>query len=516
MTENIEIQNKGPTLGVRHVQTLLLFLCFVVNIIDRLKISVAVFAMTEGASSNSSFQAFDWDKTEKGYIIAGMYWGTLLTQFAGSVMCRWLGAKNTILISTLGSAITSLLTPSLIPLGGWQMYTCIAIVQGMFQGLFTPCIHDQIAKWAPFEERTRLGAFSYSGIEMGTILAMGVPGLIAESSWGWPGISYVAAGISIAWCVLWMIFADNSPTTSRFIGSDEKEFILASHLKNDGQNKKIPIPWKAICTSVPFMSLIGIECAQALGFKTMQNEIPSYLHGILKMDIKSNSFFSALAFSSRFIMTNVCIVFGDVVIKKNIMSLKTLRRTVSTISTWFPAACLCLIGFLDEHQKTLAIVLMTSTVGINGGKTIGSALNPIDLSSNHAATLTGIVRTASSVVFMLTPMFVATIVSVGTDRSEWQKVFAITALVLFFGNLQYIILGRTDSQPWNDEHFGQTILESKIDQNLGSENTQEQALSGSATEKGQQNDGYLNTEYEYPVTSLTQDSKDDYVLKVIK
>ncbi|XP_055838739.1 putative inorganic phosphate cotransporter [Episyrphus balteatus] len=489
MIESEKLQNKGPFLGTRHVQALLLFLCFVVNFIDRLKTSVAILAMTDGDSSNASFEEFDWDKTQKGYILSSFYWGMILTQFIGSFMCRKFGAKITILISTLGSALLTLITPVLIPLGGWQAYTIISIIQGMFQGLFTPCIHDHIAKWAPVEERIRLGAFAHSGIEMGTILAMGVPGFIAQSSWGWPGISYVSGGISVAWCILWVIFADNSPSNSRFISLEEKQFILTSQQKSDDEQKKIPIPWKAILTSVPFLSLIVIESAQALGFKTIQNEIPSYFHGILNLDIKSNSLFSALLYLVMFAMTNLCLFLSDYIMNKKIMSLTALRRTVSTISTWIPAVTLILVGFLDEQQKTLAIVLMTATVGVNGGEVIGSGLNAIDLSSNHAATLIGITTTAMSVIYMVTPLFVGLIVGDGTERTEWQIVFAITALVLFFANLQYIFLGKTSTQPWDDENF----MLNKNKSEIGQENGEKQ------TAKEEPRESYINHGYSYSI-----------------
>lgn len=460
---------KGPIVGVRHIQALMLFLCFVVNFIDRLKTAVAVVAMTSVETTNQTFPEYDWDKKEKSYIQSSFYWGLILTQVPGSFLCHKFGAKITMFVSTFGSAVLSLITPICIPLGGCQIYAAITALQGMFQGFFTPCIHEHIAKWSPIEERNRLGAFAHTGIEMGTIIAMGMPGFIAQSAMGWPGISYVSGGLSLAWCVIWAVLADNDPSVSRFISANEKNFILSSQQKSDHEQKKIPIPWKALLTSAPFFALVVAQSAQAWGFKTIQGEIPSYLHGVLRMDLKSNSLFSALPYLVMFVMTYVYLVAADIMMKKFGMTLTTLRRTINSISMWIPAGLLVGVGFLGESQKTLALTLMTVTVGINGGDTIGAALNAIDLSPNHAATLIGIINTAMSAVYLVTPLVVGVIVGDGTDRSEWQIVFLITSLVLFFGNLLYIFLGTTDTQPWNQEDFLMNKTDLGCDQKIRAE-----------------------------------------------
>lgn len=46
---------KGPRIGLRHVQSLLLFLGLTVMHIARLNVSVAIVAMTNAASTNPNF-----------------------------------------------------------------------------------------------------------------------------------------------------------------------------------------------------------------------------------------------------------------------------------------------------------------------------------------------------------------------------------------------------------------------------------------------------------------------------
>ncbi|XP_037952040.1 putative inorganic phosphate cotransporter [Teleopsis dalmanni] len=446
--------SKGPMLGIRHLQAFLIFLSIVVSYVGRLNVAVAVVAMTDAATTNPDFPEYEWSSKHKSYILSSFYWGYVITQFPGGYMSRRFGAKITMFISICGSAAFSLITPFCIPWGGWQIFCAIRIVQGLFQGLLFPCIHAHLAKWSPLKERNRLGALSHTGIECGTVLAMYTSGIIAHGSMGWPGISYISAGIGFGWCVLWLVFAANNAPESKFITVAERTYIESSLQRaDDFHAKSIPIPWVAIFTSVPFYALLVARCAEAWGFSTIQAEIPSYMNGVLKLEIKDNALYSALPYLTMWVLSYVYLISADIVLKKKLLSLTALRKTINTIALWIPAAALIGVGFVDEDQKTLAIVLLTISVGINGGATIGSSLNTIDLSPNHAGILMGIVNTIANFIPIITPLLVGIIVTEEEDRTLWQIVFIIAAVIFFFGNLVYIIWGSALPQPWNEEDF---------------------------------------------------------------
>jgi len=292
-----------------------------------------------------------------------------------------------------GSGVCSALTPLFIGFGEWQTYCGIQVIMGLAQGLVFPCIHQHLAKWSPPAERNRLGALSHTGIECGNVSAMFLSGMIAKSSLGWPGISYVSAGIAFFWCALWFVLAADNPTESRFIGERELHYIESSLKHNEKYHKTIiPVPWKAIWTSAPFLALLIVRCSENWGLSTLQAEIPSYMNGVLGMDMKSNAFFSALPFLAMWCMSYIYLITADVLLSKNLVSLTVLRKTYNSIAFWIPAATLIGIGFLDKDQKNFAIALMTISVGVNSAQTIGSVLNTIDLSENHASILMGIVN----------------------------------------------------------------------------------------------------------------------------
>uniref|UniRef100_A0A0A1X5M3 Putative inorganic phosphate cotransporter n=2 Tax=Zeugodacus cucurbitae TaxID=28588 RepID=A0A0A1X5M3_ZEUCU len=446
--------DKGPRFGIRHIQTVLLFFCATVAFMSRLNISVAIVAMTNAASTNPNFEEFDWTEKQKSYIISCFYWGYVITQFPGGYLSRRYGAKIVMGVSIFGSALCSLFTPFLVPWGGWQVFCAIRIAQGLCQAAVFPAIHQHIAKWSPPHERNMIGALTYSGEDCGIVLAMLVSGLIASSPIGWPGISYISAGICFAWCILWIIFSSNDPPSSRFITKAECEYIETSMKREeDFHKKKIPVPWFAMLTSVPFVAVLLVRCSETWGFSTIQSQIPSYMNGVLNMDIKSNAFYSALPYIARWIMSYTYLFFGNMAVAKNWLSLTAVRKIANTMGLWLPAFLLIGVGFLDDSNKALAVALMTINVGLNGGATIGCVLNTIDLSPNHAGVVMGIINPLANIIPLITPLVVGVIVTDVHNRSEWQIVFIIAASIFFIGNLIFVIFGSAETQPWDAPDF---------------------------------------------------------------
>jgi len=341
---------------------------------------------------------------EKSYVISSFSWGYFSTQFLGGYLCKIFEVKGVMFWAIFWSGLCSGVTPPLISWGGWGAYCGIRFLMGCAQGLIFPCIHQHLARWSPPEERNRLGALSYTGIECGNVLSHFLSGMIAKGPMGWPGISYISAAVAFTCCILWYIFASNNATESRFIGEAEKHLIESS-LNHGGNYHKvaIPTPWKAIWTSTPFLAVLMTRCAAIWGISTLQAEIPLYMNGVLQMDIKENALFSALPFVVSWSLSYVFLITADILLTKKWLSLTGVRKTMNSLAFWVPAAALIGIGFLDVEQKTLTIVLMTLSVGFHSSSAIGSSINTIDLSPNHASILMGITNTLSTGMSIISP-----------------------------------------------------------------------------------------------------------------
>ncbi|XP_034654775.1 putative inorganic phosphate cotransporter [Drosophila subobscura] len=446
---------KGRQLGIRHVQAALLFLNLTVNYIVRLNVGVLVVAMTEEkATTNQSFPQIEWTEAEKSYILSSFNWGYLLMQIPGSFLVRRLGAKMSMIVPTFVVALLSVCTPLGIQIGDWRAFCGIRLCQGLCQGLMVSCRHEHLAKWSPPAELKQMGVIAYSGIYCGTILALLGSGYIANSSIGWTGISYVSAACCLCWCMLWFVWGENDPSSSYWIGEVERNHIESS-LKSGHTCPKgdIPVPWQAIISSVPFRALVVVNCAHHWADATMEVQIPSYLHGVLQMSITKNGLTSSLPYLVRWIMSHVYILVAHMAIVRELIRPTPLKKLIVTLSTWGPALLYISIGFLDRTNAGLVVTLMAIKAGLSAGSSIGGTMNIIALAPNHSALLMSILCVLSDVFTPLTPLITGAIVTDPANRSQWQIVFCLIALVFFLSNWVYIIWGSSELQPWDADDF---------------------------------------------------------------
>ena len=64
------------------------------------------------------------------------------------------------------------------------------------------------------------------GTSIGTVISLVTSGFIAANpSLGWEGIFYLHGGLSLFWCVLWVVFVYDTPNEHSHISEIEKEYI---------------------------------------------------------------------------------------------------------------------------------------------------------------------------------------------------------------------------------------------------------------------------------------------------
>ncbi|XP_030385732.1 putative inorganic phosphate cotransporter [Scaptodrosophila lebanonensis] len=434
--------NQSPVLGIRHLQALLIFLGIASLYMQRHNVGISIVAMTNANATNTDFPEFAWSEKQQALVLSSFYWGYILTRYLGEYFSRLFGVKRVMFWSAMGSAVLSLATAFCVKLGdGWTSYCAVRFLQGLFQALTADCVDQHLVRWCPSKEHSRLSALSYTGAEFGSVLAMLISGIVARSSWGWPGISYVAAGFGFVWCLLWFVFSTNYPKQSRFIGQPELEYIESTR---DVEGEGTPTPWRTILMSSAVWGLILGRCTIKWGLSTLQALLPSYMVGVLQLDMLSIALYSALPFLAMWSMVYVYMVIADFVLERKWLNPKTLRRLLNTSASWISASTLLAIGFVDGEQTASAIVLMTISVGVNSGAIIGSTIDSMNLSPSHASRLMSFVNTAVSTVPILTPLVFSAVLDSNNNRSQWQIVFLVASVILFIGNGLLLLKGLFD------------------------------------------------------------------------
>lgn len=102
-------------------------------------------------------QTYDWEPSVQSLILSSFFWGYVLMQVPAGLIAQRFGAQKFLAISVFICGGVSLLIPTAAHWGGWIAVCICRVVMGLCQGCVLPSLHTLLAKWAPPEERGRLG-----------------------------------------------------------------------------------------------------------------------------------------------------------------------------------------------------------------------------------------------------------------------------------------------------------------------------------------------------------------------
>ncbi|XP_072565659.1 sialin isoform X1 [Paramormyrops kingsleyae] len=126
---------------------------------------------------NHTASLYDWDSETQGWILGSFFYGYILTQIPGGYLARKYGAKWLLGLGILGTVLFTLLTPLAADLGAGYLIA-VRVLEGIGEGVTFPAMHAMWASWAPPLERSRLVTISYTGAQLGTVVALPLSGEI--------------------------------------------------------------------------------------------------------------------------------------------------------------------------------------------------------------------------------------------------------------------------------------------------------------------------------------------------
>ncbi|KAK9512745.1 hypothetical protein O3M35_001102 [Rhynocoris fuscipes] len=443
-TETESIVKKWRWLGVRHFQTIMLFLCVSVNYIMRINLGVAMVLMTNKNNSDHS-TILDLSITQQSTAYSSFFWGYMFTNLASTFFITKINNKLLLLISVATSAIATGFLPLFVRWGGFPLLLTFRILMGLLQGVLMPGVMGQMSRWVPPAERGRCGALVLGGLHFGTIISFASSGVIGYE-WGWERIFYVHGIVSLLWCILWLFYGAESPRTCRYISEREKDFIEES-LLHSSQKKRTRVPWKQMLTSGPCYAILFMSLANSWGYWTLTTQIPTYLAQVFHYDASNNGLISAMPYACLWVLSFPASYIVDTLIRKKITSVTFSRKMCSTLAHWVGGTALIILGATSD--VTVAISMYTVAVILLLFMFLGHNINHLDICPNFAGTLMGITNGLANIASMLAPQFIGFVISDYSDINEWRVVFYVSGAIFYAGNLMFLILGSGVPQPFN-------------------------------------------------------------------
>jgi len=167
-------------------------------------------------------------------------------------------------------------------------------------------------------------------------------------------------------------------------------------------------PWKSIFTSLPVWATALAHIGHNWGFWLLLTEMPTFIHTVLKFDIKDDGMLSSLPYLAMFVLQIPVTFFADFLNKREITSLTVSRKIWNTISMWGGTIGLVILSFIEDTHLT--IILYVFIVAIGCSSNVGFNINHMDLSPNYAGLLMGITNTLAASGGIIAPLFVGIVV----------------------------------------------------------------------------------------------------------
>ncbi|KAK3925721.1 Putative inorganic phosphate cotransporter [Frankliniella fusca] len=464
--QHVQIAAPARRFGTRHLQTLLLAGSSFTIYMLRVNLSVAIVGMTgmdqiDNGTANTTTNAtanateveggttgahvYDWDEETQGLVLSSFFWGYMITQVPAGVLTQRLGGHRFLTWAVMSTSALSALLPPCAYIGGWRFVCANRMLQGVTQGFVYPSIFTMMGLWSPAPERSTLAGLILGSQTLGPVVATPLAGLLVALC-GWPSVfySYGAFGMLYALAVLWL--GADSPAAHRTISAEERAYIEAT-LGSD-QARPGRTPWRHISTSAPAWAAVLTMALQGGVFLTFLTKMPTYLSTVLKFEIKENGLLTALPYFVSWCLSFPFSSSCDWIVKRGYISLTNARKFYNSISHVIGGLAMLGLGFCTN--TTLSVILLTISIGVMSASYPGVQSNFMDLTPNYCGTIFSISNFLSACCGVVGPIMISWIVTERGSVTQWRTVYCLLAALMFLSNLQFVVWGSAEVQPWNN------------------------------------------------------------------
>jgi len=405
----------------RYTIVALFFLSTALCYIDRVSISVAIIPLAS---------QYHLDSAAQGIVLSAFFWGYLWPQLLGGWMADRFGGY---LVLAAGVAVWSLAT-ILTPLAAALSFATllgVRVMLGLGEGINFPSIHSLASRWTLPSERTRVIALNFSGMYVGTVVALtATPAIIAH--FGWPSVFYISGGIGAAWVAVWLARSAAQPEKSPHVRGDELALITAGRTAEAVAG---PVPWRRIVRESAVWAIVLAHFCSNFGFNILLLWLPTYLKHTFGMSLSRVGLYSLVPWIATFATINTGGWISDLLIARG-MSVTVVRKTMQGVAFSFGALPLLMIP--AAHSPAAAIALITLSASANGLSQSAYGVNHLDVGPSYAGLLMGLSNTIATVPGIIGVAIAGLIVQV---THSFAGVFYMIAAVYVVGLAGYLSWG---------------------------------------------------------------------------
>lgn len=411
---------------------------------------------TESLSKHTALPDFgtryDWSPQVQGFILGSYFWGYILTSIPGGYFAEKFSPTKTVAISGFISAVITVIIPLAASWHYWAVIV-LRIILGLMAGVVYPSLHCLVAHWAPPTEKGMFTAALFGG-SLGTVITWPLSGSIVQA-WGWKWAFCIQGILAFIYCALWMLLVADLPDSHPRISEEEKIYISKSLGDNVGKNKATA-PYLKMFTSIPFWALACLHFGNLWGLYLLLTAGPKFMSEVLGFNLAHSGVLAALPYLARMLLGFFFGFVGDLIRRRNWMTVTMIRKSFVTMSHFIPG--LLLFGLIYVGCDVVACVaLITLSLGLNGASTITNIQNNQDLAPNYAGTIYGMINCFGGTTGFFTPMITGYLTEQHSGLKEWHIIFSIGASVYIATGVIFCIFGSGQQQLWNQVRTSLTV-----------------------------------------------------------
>ncbi|XP_050671027.1 putative inorganic phosphate cotransporter isoform X3 [Leptidea sinapis] len=208
---------------------------------------------------------------------------------------------------------------------------------------------------------------------------------------------------------------------------DDEDYLFRSNMRNETMVYTVGHDW---------------------GYFTMITDLPKYISGVLKFNIKDTGFLSALPYLAMYPLSFIFAGFCDMCIRKDWHSITTGRKIYTTVSSTLPAIFIILASY-SGCDGPLAVTMFVLAMSFMAGFYSSVKINAMDIAPNYAGTCSAMVNGLAAFSGIITPYLFGLLTPDQTVQ-QWRLAFWTVFAVLVITNIAYLIWGSGKQQWWDD------------------------------------------------------------------
>jgi MFS transporter, ACS family, solute carrier family 17 (sodium-dependent inorganic phosphate cotransporter), other len=394
----------------RYTIVALFFFGTVLCYLDRVSISVAIIplAAEEG-----------YDSAAQGLILSAFFWGYLWPQLAGGWLADRFGGKRVLALGVAVWSVATFITPGAARMSFTVLFA-VRILLGLGEGVNFPAIHSLTARWMPQRERARTLALNFSGMYLGTVVALILSPMII-ATFGWPALFYLSGAAGVVWIAIWSIKAADGPPHPPPWAEGQT-----------GERYAARIPWRAIAHEPAVWAIALAHFCSNFGFNILLLWLPTYLHHAFGVTVSRVGIYSLVPWVASFAVVNMGGWVADAMLIRGV-SVGLTRKLMQSIA--FGVGALPLLVVPWASSPAAAIALLTLSAAASGLGLSAYGVNHLDVGPEYAGVLMGISNSIATIPGIVGVAIAGFIVQA---TSSFSAVFILIAAVYAIGLAGYL------------------------------------------------------------------------------